>query len=358
MKAYPMNAADVVGRSRRSLGLPDSEKDVDVELVGALLRKAAGIYCPCSRATLRAAAVDSLHYCDNNQEQLEELVEFSIDGLLAVGDLLELSDVTVGELPVAGTWVFGAPPAFVVRPSGALFLLGVVADQESLLPPSLNERVVYNGVAREILQHEEEDLVTTLTELGFMEMSQTVWLKSPRSVDADALVARIRNDLDVQPRGPQVPDLKVLDPSRPVNFYRGRWVDAKARIGVFVARRPQEYGAPIWCLVEIFEDGTSKILDLPPRKWRWRSCDSAWHIQLAIDSVRGAPQRYSKIEDGDTVELTFYSPIPQWAERRLMIVGQYKDSSPGLFTYKLPKRESSTEERFLQDQLYLTLIAA
>ena len=315
MRAYEMQAHDVVGRCRRSLMLSDGQESiVDIKLVGALLRRAAGIYCPCSRATLGAAAIDCLRYCDADQNHLSDLVDSAIDGLLVVGDLLELTDVTVGDLPATGTWVFAAPPAFVVRPSGTLFLLGVVADQETFLPPSLNDRIAYNNVVRVMSAVEDENLAANLKELGFMEILESSWLKGPRPTDSFNILTRIHDALARQNRAPAITDLSILDASKSVSYYRGRWTSAADHVGVYVARRPQEYGYPIWCVVDLFGDGTMKVLDLPHRKSRWRGCDAAWHIQMAIDANKGTPQRYSTRRMPGSVEITFYSPIPQWAE--------------------------------------------
>jgi hypothetical protein len=91
-----------------------------------------------------------------------------------------------------------------------------------------------------------------------------------------------------------VTDLQILDPMRPVTYYLGRWNVPKNQSGTFVARRPQEFGAPIWCFVALKDGVPARLLDLPLEKMRWRGCDSAWHLQMAIDYCRRNPQRYRR----------------------------------------------------------------
>ena len=149
-------------------------------------------------------------------------------------------------------------------------------------------------------------------------------------------------------------DLKILDSSRPVTYYRGRWVDPTDHDGPFVARRPQEFGAPIWCLVELRNGDPVCLLDLPLARTRWRGCDSAWHLQMAIDHDRGTPQLYRRRVDRDIVRFDFFSPLPQWSQRRLMILGRPVARDRCLFSYLLPADEADAEEAFLQESLWLS----
>jgi hypothetical protein len=64
------------------------------------------------------------------------------------------------------------------------------------------------------------------------------------------------------------------------------------------------------------ENGTiTKLIDLPLPKDRWRGCDAAWHLQMAIDAHRGSPQRFRVTAAGDDVVLELFSPAPAWARR-------------------------------------------
>ena len=118
---------EVLADCRQTLGLEgDHDGDVDDALLGALLRRSAGIHCPCARTTLRDSLLESLRYLSPDEQSLSERIGGIIEGLIVGGDLLELNDVAIDDPDVKGTWVFAAPPGFVVRPSGSLFLLGIV----------------------------------------------------------------------------------------------------------------------------------------------------------------------------------------------------------------------------------------
>ena len=139
---------DVLSNTRRSLGLPLSNGTtclVDKEFLASLLRRSAGFLCPCSAATLRTAVLKSLQYLVDD-EDIAAKIEDAIEGLIAGGDLLELSQVAIDDSAAKGTWLFAAPPCFVERPSGSIFLTGIVADQDTYLPMSLTDRICYTRI--------------------------------------------------------------------------------------------------------------------------------------------------------------------------------------------------------------------
>jgi hypothetical protein len=96
-----------------------------------------------------------------------------------------------------------------------------------------------------------------------------------------------------------------------------------------------------------------QILDLPPRHSRWRGCDHAWHFQLAIDSLRGESQTYRRRDTADGARFDFFSPLPLWAQRRLIIFGKSVPRHNCLFSYVVAPREADAEERFLQERVWL-----
>lgn len=347
---------DVLSSCRRTLGLPIAPGvAVDDALLAALLRRCAGILCPCSRTSLRAAALECLHGLVEAEEQLPETIDAVIEGLIIGGDLLELNDVTTVDPAVKGTWVFAAPPSFVVRSDGSgVFLTGIVPDQDSFLPPSLAQRVIHERFTRIIDREPAEDLAGELREHGLQELSESVWLKAPRPEAAAALLGSMERQLSASPPCGTVEGIQFLDPTRRVNYYKGRWcAPDKNHSGSFVARRPQDYGAPIWCFVE-FESGVPvRLLDLPLKRTRWRACDAAWHLQMAIDYCRSNPQRYRRSVTGNRRRFEFFSPLPQWSERRLMIFGRPEPQTGSLISYSLPASLSDQEERFLQERLWL-----
>ena len=347
-------AIDVLAGCRRTLGIPtDQDVTLDGVLLATLARRSAGIHCPCSRATLRASLLECMQGLPTSYDSLSEAVDNVIEGLIVGGDLLELADVTIYDLDVKQTWVFAAPPSFVVRPSGSVFLLGIVPDQDTFLPSSLAERVLQHGCTRVLEPKPDEDLSRELQELGLQKLSKRAWLKAPRKEDPAEMLSRHERLLADQLTITGIPDIQILDSARSVTYYRGRWTDPTDQDGMFVARRPQEFGAPIWCLVELREGNPIRLLDLPLSRTRWRGCDVAWHIQTAIDYSRGVPQCYRRIE-GDGVRFDFFSPLPQWSERRLMNLGKSVPRDACLFSYIIPTNEADTEEAFLQQNLWLS----
>ena len=344
---------DILAGCRYTLGLSESRQEpIDDVLLAALLRRSAGIHCPCSRITLRTSLLESLKHL--SQDELSERIDTIIEGLIVGGDLLELNDVATDDPEVKGTWVFAAPPSFVVRPSGSIFLLGIVPDQDAFLPQSLTSCINYEGFTRTIVQEPDEDLVDELRAQGMQQLSESVWLKCPGEEPPSDMLGRFERQLGLQRPSGAVQDLQILDQTKLVTYYRGRWTTPQSQTGTFVSRRPQEFGAPIWCFAELEAGSVVRILDLPLRKTRWRGCDVAWHLQMAIDSCRHTPQRYQRQDVGNEVRLDFFSPLPQWSQRRLMILGRPSRPEQSLMSYWLPTDEAESEERFLQERLWLS----
>ena len=346
---------DVIAYSRSVLGVEDGSNLVDDVLLAALLRRCAGINCPCSRTALRVALSDSLAYVYPDADKLADRLDELIDELIIAGDLLELPEVSTNDPEAKGTWVFAAPPSFVVRRSGSVFLTGIVPDQDGFLPGDLAARIVYAQTTRYIVPKPGEDLPETLLSLGLHQLHENVWLKSPKAQAAEQVIERFKQQLATKPACSPINGVMVLDSSKKVTYYRGRWGETKNQTGTFIARRPQEFGAPLWCVVELAEGTTRRVLDLPPRHFRWRGCDAAWYLQLAMDHCLGHPQRYRRRATDNGLVFDFYSPIPLWAQRRLMVLGQECPKEESLFAYEIPSAEGEEEERFLQENLWLAL---
>ena len=346
---------EVLVGCREILGLSDVDNAVvDDDLLTALVRRSAGIHCPCSRTVLRSSLVDALqHLCDSDAD-LPDRVEAIIEGLVVVGDLLELHDVGIVNPDVRGTWVFAAPPSYVERESGEIFIVGIVADQDVFLPESLAARVSMRGLTRLILPEVNEDMAKKLDEQGLQRLSEKAWLRSPNAEPFREPLARIERRLAERPPAGTVNEMEILDGEQSVTFYRGRWSGCTGKTGIFVGRRPQEFGAPIWCLVELAAGNVSRFLDLPASKSCWRGCDEAWHMQMAIDARRGQPQRYRVQLSGGEWRFDFFSPLPAWSERRFIAFGRAVPREKCLMSYVLPAGAAKIEERFLRECLWLS----
>jgi hypothetical protein len=345
---------EVIAGCRSALVLPGGSADLDDILLAGLLRRSAGILCPCSRAALRSALLESLHGLCVDLQMLADRLDRLTDDLIVAGDLLELADVTTADSDAKGTWVFAAPPSFVTRRSGSIYLCGVVPDQDSFLPAALSSRVVYEGCTRWLRPESGEDLQVVLTAEGLQDLPESVWLKAPKAETAQSVLSLFERQLSAQTPSGSVNDIQILDPAKSVGYYRGRWTGTAHYSGTFVGRRPQEFGAPLWCFVELAKGTPRRIIDLPPPSYRWRGCDAAWYLQMAIDHCRGKPQCYRYRAGDSTVRFDFYGPLPLWAQRRFMIFGKPCAPEKSLIAYEIPIQEAEQEERFLQERLWMT----
>lgn len=355
MVIVEVSKKEVLSITREILGLSEtSDGVIDDAVLAALLRRAAGILCPCSPLTLTAAVLESLQFLVEGQPEMKDRLTITAESLLVGGDLLELSQVTIDDPAVKGTWVFAAPPSFVVRPGGSIFLMGIVPDELTPLPATLNTRVVNQGFSRVLTPQPLEDLPSVLRDLGLLEVPMDRWLKTPKPESPTELCNSMLRRLMEQPVSGAVADVSLLDPARNVSYYVDRWVDPTKESGNFVARRPQMYGEPLWGFARFTDGVVTAFLDLPLRGTRWRGCDVAWHLQMAIDHCRGTPQLYRRRPGADGTCLDFFSPLPLWAQRRLAILGRPAQRENCLLSYWIPQPELATEEAFLQHNLWLS----
>jgi len=344
----------VLRATREALGLRASaDRLIDDPLLAALLRRAAGILCPCSPSTLHAAVLGSLQYLEEDTVALSERIEAAIEGLMILGDLLELSQITIDDPSAKGTWLFAAPPGFVVRSSGSVVFLGLSRDELTPLPEALKSRIEYEGFARILRPEASEDLSSSLRDLELLELSESVWLRQPNHVPADDLYEGMLRRLKDQPPSGFIDGLTLLRPGHNVDYYAGRWASPKDESGCFVARRPQAYGAPVWGYALLENGHAVRFLDFPLRGSTWRGCDVAWHLQMAIDYCHGSPQGYRLRPAQDGVFIDFYSPLPLWAQRRLTVIGRVVARKGCLFSFWLPEYELRAEEEFFQGRLWL-----
>lgn len=349
-----LTVEEVHAQKIRELGLDPEAIDLTTpEGLAGALRRAASYLCPCSAATLVRAVVLPLRGLVSDLERTKDFVEETLEAMISHGDVLEQPELQNGS-PTARVLLYAAPASFVVRQSGLAILLGVAADHLSPLPSELARRIQYLGHVRRLIQSSAtEDLRGELREFGLLELSSEAWLKGPKACTASQAVAASDRALDIVPPSRDIPGLQLLDPTKPVRYYRGRWADPKAETGRFVGRRQQAYGADLWCYVHLTNGQPERMIDFPQRGSRWRGCDEAWHLQMAIDAQRGAPQRFRVTPSGDAVVLEFFSPAPAWARRRWDAIGEPVPSAGSLFAYRIPKAEIDEERRFMREALWL-----
>src|SRR5262249_50721053 len=153
--------------------------------------------------------------------------------------------------------------AYLSAPSGVIFLLGVVPDRSSPLPVELERRIESVAYIRQLAPRPTENLPSELQRLGLREVSLEDWAKSPPKESASLYLSRFDERLATTGLAGEIPDLVILNPETPVHFYKRRWTDPRSMTGRFVGRRPQRYGADLWCYVELDGGRPQRLLDLP-----------------------------------------------------------------------------------------------
>ena len=352
-----VEAREVVVTAVETLGLDAAAMDLlSPEVLAACIRRAASVLCPTTRGTLIRSVTEALaplpHFSEDHSGEVVELV----DSLVAHGDLLELPFDGSG-----GTrrQLFLGPPAFVPRDASCI-LVGVRPDGAPLVGDELAGRVEYRRHVRLVrLGDDDEPLAERLAEEGLLRVTAEQWLRAPRPTSPESVVDEFTARLAARPPTGDLEGLRLIDPAADVSYYRGRWRPPRPDDrGRFVARRPQAYGAELWCFASLTDGAVTQILDLPVLDALAPGSDEAWLLQAAIDAAAGRPQRL-QVRAGahaDVELLDLFGPIPRWAQRRLDVAGVAIARGPrALFSYQLPADESQGEVEWLREMLWMTV---
>jgi hypothetical protein len=323
-------------------------------VVAQAVRRASYILAPCAQSRLLGAVAGSLRGIGPSDEEVEQVVADVIEHLIVFGDLLEMrsADSDVWE---SSYILRPAPPAFIMRPDGGAFIVGVAGDDISPLSSDLEPRLYHNGLLQVLRPAPDEDLRLILSDLGLAELKESVWLRIPPAQDPASYLKTWQDQLASQSLASSIDGLSVVDPGQPRHFYKGRWtMDLRGLNGTFVARRPQTYGAPIWCLVQLGGGRLLKFLDFTSKGDRVRPSDIAWRVQLALDAVGGAPQQFALDQGAADAVLSFFAPLPSWVERRLATSGTMLGKVVGaLFSFKFQTSDIAEQTKFLREHVWL-----
>ncbi len=151
---------------------------IDDAVLAGSLRRVAGFLCPCSKGVLMKELIDSLAFLVDDGEQLKNKIEELVLKLIVIGDLLELTDVSTTDLTVKSTWLFAAPPSFVVRRS-EITIIGITPDEVN--PISSISPLHHSGFRRFIPVEGNENISPTiLIQLGLIQISEANWLRLPK----------------------------------------------------------------------------------------------------------------------------------------------------------------------------------
>jgi len=349
-----LSAQQVAERALASLGLDDAGVDLfSTEALAAAVRRAASFSCPATPSTLIRTVGDALRGLPGYDDGVRAQLDLVIDALVGAGDLLELPS---GDPDGPKRQIYLGYPAFVRRRSGACIVIGVRPDGEPLATGELAQRIDFDGHLRVV--RPGPDLDQLLMVNGIAERSVSQWIQTPRSRSAVQLLAEYAARLDAAGSSGDIDGARILDPAAPVHYYRGRWRAPKSGdSGMFVARRPQAYGADLWCVARLDDGHFVRLVDLPLFGSLLPAADEAWELQAAIDADRGHGQsaKVRATADIGSRAIDFFSPLPSWAQRRLDLFGTPLLAGRGaLFTYSLSADEVFEELDFLADRLWMS----
>lgn len=355
MGVKQLTAAQVHAKKVSELGLDATALDLtSTEAIAAALRRKASFFCPCSSGNLIRSVVRPLRGLVDDLGAFKLKVEETLDAIIAHGDILEHRVINDDSINQTASMLYLAPPSFVVRNSGIVILLGVTSDQSPTLSFDLEKRIEHEKHLRRLIPMQGEELTVKLKNLDLREISQKQWLNEPEFESSKQHLARMNHLLDRAQPSRDVPGLEILDPMRSVRYYRGRWTEPDSKSGRFIARRNQAYGNKLWCYVELRDGHPERLIDFPLANKRWRGCDEAWHLQMAIDAELGHSQQI-RVESGPlrTRIIQLFSPLPMWAQRRWDSLGEPVEASGCLFAYRFIKAELAEELRFAREMLWL-----
>lgn len=357
MRLSSLSIEEASALSVRALGLDSELIDLtSQEGLAASLRWAASFMCPTNPSRLLDAVLSAVRPVSPkggvSRDQLAEL----LDLLVAAGDLLELRP----EVERSVRLLYLGPPSFIEREAGSYLLLGIRPFGAPLVDAELGEEIEPEGHTR-IIQLDVKTARERLIGAGLQPIDRERWVASPRAEDPRSLVDRVGKQLDAAGPSGDIEGLIVLDPNTYVRYYKGRWRSPRASdAGDFVARRPQAYGADLWCCIRLRNGMPKKMVEFPVDNPVVPGRDEAWRMQMAIDALRGVQQRYrtTPAAGADATVVSFFSPIPGFAERYLQLVGLALSESPGsLFSFRVPKGAVPALEVLLTEMLWMEPMA-
>jgi hypothetical protein len=343
---------DAIARLAQSLGLEEAAATLDASsnaLIAQSLRRSVFLAAPCSTRAAKSLVVTALAPLSDKPDELEMRVADVLDDMLATGDLLEMRRESANGIELV---LRPAPPAFVKRDDGTFILLGVAGDE---ITPRVQGTVFHRPSGlRTLTTRDVAACYTALLDMGLIELPKNTWLHGPATTTPNLFLEAWLARLPPIEHPQAVEDLEILDTASPSTFYKGRWRSLRDKdAGRFLARRPQRHGAKLWCLVEVHGGLVRRLVDVHAKDARVRDCDEGWRIQAAFDACAGAPQKMGVTVDGERARLSFYSPIPAWAVRRLSLIGERIKPPGAFFGFELPKQNLDDEIRWLEETLWL-----
>lgn len=338
----------------QTLDVDDAADLFSSEGLAASLRRAASFLCPASPRQLIDAVLEAVSPLQPGSGLSRDILADQLDLLVSGGDLLELR-----QPGASGRLLYLGPPSYVERQPGQYLLLGTRPFGAPLISSDLAGEIQYEGHTRTIALPQDR-AATQLSELGLHMISARQWARPPQQRKPGELISQVRGRLSARGPAGMVEGLTVIAPGAKVTYYRGRWRSLEPTdSGLFVGRRPQAYGADLWCAVLAADGAPVRLLDLPVHDPAAPGHDEAWHLQAALDAEAGSAQVFraggvsgAGASAGKTVD--FFSPLPRWAERYLQLTGMTVPRTPGaLYSYRVPEAAMADLAGFLKDMLWM-----
>jgi len=338
----------------RALELGQSPRADEAVVIAAVLRRLCGFMCPCPPHAIAQMACKSLAPLELPVQDLREAVDAVLEDLTVCGDVIELTRVAMVGAENKPTWLYCAPPSFVIRTGGRIHIFGIASDDAVFLPRELRSQLHRDRAARFIVSPDGA-IVPALRQLGLREISESAWMTNVRAETAQQHVDRHQRRLSTHGVAGDMPDLMILQHAQEAHVtYRRRWKLAQDESGIFVGRLAQPYGAPLWYLCQLKDGAAERSLLLPLKDTVDRASDAAWRIQLSMDAARGHPATYDCRQEGEGFTLFFSFPLPVAARRRLLFLGAGRaaeETNP--FAFWLPTAELQAERKFLKDYYWI-----
>jgi hypothetical protein len=355
MEIIEVNPVDVLRSARNALGFNERGTIlIDEPFLCEVLRRSLAHISPCSSSSLISRVLDTLQFLELDQSQLKERIERQVENLILGGDFLETSQSSIS-IASNSRWLHLASPTFIIRKSKTVYLFGSSKDGVIPLPQTLKSRIIYDGFIRHMKGESGENIGPILRDLGWLELSERTWMKTPKQILDKDFVQSLLTHLEEQPESGPMENLEIFQSKERSRNYSRRWKNPTNETGNFVCRRPQAYGAPIWGMCKVEDGITKKHLSFPYKYSPWRGCDQAWHIMLGVDSMEGMPQEIVVQEERESVKILFFSPIPMWAIRRLLLIGKPIPNASALYGFTVPVREFDSELEILKNNLWLSI---
>jgi hypothetical protein len=349
----PLRQNELLQTTGQALGL--TAINCATDLLKPALRRAAFILAPASRADLIRFVAEPLSPFGVEREVIEEALE----ELITYGDILEMRKLDSDDWGAPPYVLRPAPPSFVQRPDGTIIILGVAGAFTTPLTADLAQRVEVRGPVRVLADEDDRSLTPHLRLLGLTALSESAWLRMPAAETAHSHLHRwTQRLLAVEETPGGIPDLEILDFSLPARFYARRWaVPSPSTTGTFVARRPQLFGARLWSIVDFNKGIARRLIDFHEDEERQRPCDIAWRIQAAIDAINDRPQQVRMRPVSSGCIFDFFSPLPAFAERRLILTGNKTAGVGCLFSFQMEDRHVAAEQAALEAHLWMQFVS-